>query len=150
MRKIEIKICDDRTYARLLALEAAGIFDRQDYLSTRINEIHNMLTETKEEGWERYTFKVLHNIPIERCIETTEEQRQDYKKELEKQIKRLPPYWYTDEETIQWEKEYDRKANNLCIVCGNSIMQAKRGKIKRYCSNKCKQADYRERKNKVL
>jgi endogenous inhibitor of DNA gyrase (YacG/DUF329 family) len=39
-----------------------------------------------------------------------------------------------------------RQALKECIVCSKSIKQNEKGKIKQYCSNKCKQAGYRQRK----
>ena len=35
---------------------------------------------------------------------------------------------------------------NKCIICTKSVKQDSWGKIKRYCSNACKQKSYRQRK----
>ena len=45
--------------------------------------------------------------------------------------------------------EKKRTANN-CIVCNNPIKQNPRGKIKKYCSNKCKQKNYRKKPGACL
>ncbi len=42
-----------------------------------------------------------------------------------------------------------RKAASKCAVCGQPIQQDDFSKIRRYCSNACKQKAYRERKKNV-
>lgn len=39
-----------------------------------------------------------------------------------------------------------RKTYNKCIICNKPVEQDSWGKIKRYCSNACKQKSYRQRK----
>lgn len=39
-----------------------------------------------------------------------------------------------------------RKTHNKCLICNNPVEQDRWGKIKRYCSNACKQKSYRQRK----
>jgi predicted nucleic acid-binding Zn ribbon protein len=43
-------------------------------------------------------------------------------------------------------KQAERQLHNNCTVCGKSMQQTEFGKIKRYCSDACKQAAYRNRK----
>lgn len=55
--------------------------------------------------------------------------------------------WVMDKrEASKKAREY-RKTHNTCIICNKPIEQDSWGKIKRYCSNACKQKSYRQRKS---
>jgi endogenous inhibitor of DNA gyrase (YacG/DUF329 family) len=42
-----------------------------------------------------------------------------------------------------------RLSFKTCSICGEPIEQVKKGKIRRYCSNKCKQRSFRLKKTNV-
>ena len=47
-----------------------------------------------------------------------------------------------NQEKRKQKKKAVRKTFNKCLVCGKPITQSERGKIKKYCSNKCKKVIY--------
>ncbi|MEU7163179.1 hypothetical protein AB0A70_00775 [Streptomyces morookaense] len=50
-----------------------------------------------------------------------------------------------DLEEAQWIAEYDRK-NATCAHCGEPAGWSGHGRPRRFCSNRCKTADYRKRR----
>jgi hypothetical protein len=152
MRTITIHISADRTYAQLLAIEATKIeFIDFDF---SVEFERDFIFEDAITGWVNRFQKTRGDKII------TKESRIEFNKNLEEQMKRLPPYWYTDEQAEKWDKEYDkrvkkeaqeqlRKSNDKCVVCGATIQQAKKGKIRHTCSDKCRQESYRLRKKNI-
>ncbi|MBN1183850.1 MAG: hypothetical protein JXB49_16275 [Bacteroidales bacterium] len=70
--------------------------------------------------------------------------------ECEKSYNKEGEYWERYKEKnlqkrIQNRKE-KRNEHNICLNCGNPILQNDKGRYRKYCGDDCKQEAYRKRK----
>ena len=85
----------DREYAQLIALENNGICTPRELLTDAL------IMKMRE---------VRNTNKSKRILTPTE--LGEFDKELNRQMKNMPPYWYTEEQAEEWYKNLNDKKNN--------------------------------------
>ena len=82
----------DREYAQLMALENTGVCTSRELLTEAL------LMKMRE----------VRNTNKSKRILTTPE-RKEFDEELNRQMKNMPPHWYTEEQAEEWYKNLHEK-----------------------------------------
>ncbi len=85
----------DREYAQLMALENQGICTPRELLSDAL------LIKMRE---------VKNTNKSKRILNAQE--RREFDEELNRQMKNMPPYWYTEEQAEEWYKKLNGNNSN--------------------------------------